>query len=96
MKPQTSKRATGPQTRFATLVDQGVRAYQRAQQLKLLEQTKQYLAEAVGIGVSTLESWRKARYPRDYTVLLRFAATCIEVAPELGAAQIVRNGGILA
>lgn len=84
MEQLTQKRIRGPRTEFAQLVDRGVRAYQHAQKLKLLGQAEVYLAEAVGIGRSTLESWRQARYPRDYTILFRFASVCVDASPELG------------
>lgn len=84
IKQPTQKHVRGPRTEFAQLVDRGVRAYQHAQKLKLLGQAELYLAGAVGIGRSTLESWRLASYPRDYTILLRFAAVCVDASPELG------------
>ena len=84
IKQPIQKQVRGPRTEFAQLVDQGVRAYQHAQKLKLLGQAVQYLSGAVGIGRSTLESWRQARYPRDYTILLSFAAVCVNASPELG------------
>jgi len=69
---------------FARLVDRGVRAYQHAYQLRLLGIASEYIANEVGIGKSTLDSWRRNRIPQDYAVLQRFAAVCVTAAPDLG------------
>ncbi len=76
-----------PDGTFARLVEQGVRAYQHTQRLKLIGMTVAYIAEAAAIGVSTLDSWRSQkarRIPHDYHVLGRFASVCVKAAPELG------------
>jgi len=69
---------------FAVLADQGVRAYQHAQNLRQVGIAEQYIAVEIGVGASTVNAWRRRRIPNDYTVLTQFAATCVAAAPELG------------
>ncbi len=81
---KTTAKSRGPQTPFAWRVDEGVRAYQQAQRLNQLTTAMQYLAADVGIAFSTLSAWRRDVIPVDYDILNRFAAVCIQAAPELG------------
>ena len=59
---------------FAALVEQGIRAYQHAEDLRLIGMADQYIAEAIGVGASTVNSWRRGRTTRRYDDLTRFAA----------------------
>ncbi len=79
--------AANPPTAFANLVEQGVRAYMQAEELRYVTQAVQYITEEALMGSSTLDSWRSKttpRFPRDYESLQRFAAVCFRAAPELG------------
>lgn len=74
----------GKNSEFAALVEQGVRAYQHAEDLRLIGMADQYIAEAIGVGESTVNGWRRGRTTRRYDDLTRFAAVCLKAAPELG------------
>ncbi len=81
---KTGEKLRGPQTPFAHRVDEGVRAYQRAQHFNNLTMAMQFLGDEVGLAFSTLGSWRRNVVPLDYDIVKRFAQVCVEAAPELG------------
>ncbi|MFN2284474.1 MAG: NB-ARC domain-containing protein, partial [Anaerolineae bacterium] len=74
---------------FATLADQGIRAYQQAQGLKQIGMAEQYIAEAISVGQSTVNGWRRGRTTRRYDDLKNFAAVCLRAAPELGEQWVI-------
>ncbi|HOU14122.1 MAG TPA: NB-ARC domain-containing protein, partial [Anaerolineae bacterium] len=80
---------TGKNSEFAALADQGIRAYQHAEQLRLIGMADQYIADAIDVGQSTVNGWRRGRTVRRYADLTRFAAVCLEAAPELGEQWVV-------
>ncbi len=75
---------TGKNSEFAALVEQGIRAYQHAEGLRLIGMADQYIADAIGVGASTVNGWRRGRTTRRYDDLMHFAAVCLTAAPELG------------
>ncbi|HOS78985.1 MAG TPA: NB-ARC domain-containing protein, partial [Anaerolineae bacterium] len=75
---------TGKNSEFAALADRGIRAYQHAKDLNLLGIAEQHIATEIGVGQGTVNGWRRGRTVRRYDDLTRFAAVCLEAAPELG------------
>ncbi len=45
---------------------------------------EQYIATEIGVGQGTVNGWRRGRTTRRYDDLTRFAAVCLNAAPELG------------
>jgi hypothetical protein len=74
----------GPQTEFAWLVEEGVRAYQRAKRKPTLEGAEAELSGSLGIGIRTLQAWRHAEQPTDCNLVLAFVKLCVEASPTLG------------
>jgi transcriptional regulator with XRE-family HTH domain len=89
VKSQRPPKKGGPQSEFAWLVDDGVRACQRKQRLPSLEIVQSELAAEIGIGVRTLQSWRANRYPERYEDLRNFAQACLQTAPDLGRPWVI-------
>jgi hypothetical protein len=79
----------GPQSEFAWLVDEGVRACQRQRRLPSLEIVQSELATEIAIGLRTLQSWRANRFPDRYEDLRNFARACLQAAPDLGQAWVI-------
>jgi hypothetical protein len=79
----------GPQSEFAWLVDDGVRACQRQRRLPTLEMVQSELATAIAISLRTLQSWRANRYPERYENLRNFARACLQTAPDLGQVWVI-------
>jgi transcriptional regulator with XRE-family HTH domain len=89
VKSQRPPKKGGPQSEFAWLVDDGVRACQRQQRLPSLEMVQSELASEIGIGVRTLQSWRASRFPERYEDLRNFARACLQVVPDLGRPWVI-------
>ena len=89
MKSQRPPKKGGPQSEFAWLVDDGVRACQRQQRLPSLEIVQSELAAEIAMSVRTLQSWRANRYPERYEDLRNFARACLQVAPDLGRSWVI-------
>jgi len=69
---------------FATLADQGIRAYQQAKRLNLIGIAELDIGTEIGVGTGTVNGWRRGRITRRYDDLMHFAAICLKAAPELG------------
>lgn len=89
-KTRRDPKKSGPQTDFAWLVDEGVKAYQRAQRLPTLEIAQDEISEKIGVGIRTLQAWRRGRTPKEYEVVRDFAKVCIEAEPELGEKWVTK------
>jgi hypothetical protein len=89
VKSQRPPKKGGPQSEFAWLVDDGVRACQRQQRLPSLEIVQSELATEIAISLRTLQSWRANRFLERYEDLRNFARACLQVAPDLGRPWVI-------
>jgi hypothetical protein len=89
VKSQRPPKKGGPQSEFAWLVDDGVRACQRQRRLPTLEMVQSELATEIAISLRTLQSWRANRFPERYEDLRNFARACLQTTPELGGPWVI-------
>ena len=89
MKSQRPPKKGGPQSEFAWLVDDGVRACQRQRRLPTLEIVQSELAAEIALSLRTLQSWRANRFPERYDDLRNFARACLQAAPDLGQPWVI-------
>ena len=89
MTAQRPPKKGGPQSEFAWLVDDGVRACQRQRHLPSLEMVQSELAAEIAVSLRTLQSWRASRFPDRYEDLRNFARACLHTAPDLGEPWVI-------